>query len=36
MKWHFLNQDQMFVGCNDFMGAIHRLHHMKCDLILIC
>jgi hypothetical protein len=26
----------MFVGYNDFMGAIHGLHHMKCDLVLKC
>jgi hypothetical protein len=27
-----METNQMFIGYNDFMGAIHGLHHMKCDL----
>jgi hypothetical protein len=31
-----MKANQMFMAWNDFVAAIHNLHHLKCDLVLKC
>jgi hypothetical protein len=36
--WVYFSQgiNQIFIVCNDIVGAIHDLDHLRCDLVLKC